>query len=163
MKISAERGNKHAKAIVKSNIESIQQYLEKVLEFTSINLQAEANRICSTALGKYYTGEIGKNIRDIIEQQIENVITLLEKESINNGQLNGLIPTTLKNLAFLISKDKKALEIVNEINEMNLFHDFGKIVEKINCFEIKIIDQIFKYLILLNIQRRIERRQFLKK
>ncbi|MHA1727016.1 MAG: hypothetical protein ACTSYC_05600 [Promethearchaeota archaeon] len=163
MKISADKGNKYAKAITNANIESIKQYLEKILEFISINLQAEANRICSTTLGKYYTGEIGKNIREIIEQQVENLIMLIENESMNNGQLNDLIPTTLKNLALLISKDKKALEIVNEINEMNLFYDFGKVVEKINCFEIKTIDQIFKYLILLNIQRRIERRKFLPK
>ncbi len=161
MRISAEKGNKFAKDIEKDNIDGAIVYLDKVLEFISINLQAEANRCSSTMLGQLNTGEIGRNIKEIIDQQLDKILSFIEQESQHYEQVNDLIPNTLKDLAFLISKDTKLFNVLHELMEMNLFHDFGRIVGKVCSFEIKDVDKIFKYLILLNLSRRIERRKFL--
>lgn len=161
LKISSDKGNKYASEIRKTNLEGFKQYMDKVLEFISINLQAEANRVTSTTLGQLNTCEIGRNIKEIIEEHMDRAITFLYSEAKEDNDLNDFIPSLLKELAISISKDEELLNIVNDINEMNLYHDFGNIVTKIYSYDIKSMDKVFKYLVLVNIQRRIERRKFL--
>ncbi len=164
MNISAEKGNKYAKDINLSNrTEKIKEFLNNILELISFNLQAEFNRISSSQLGQFNTKEIGKNIREIIEKQLEKMIFLIEKERGTYPQIEEYIPNKLKKLYFELIKDEKIKIIVEELFEMNLFHDFGQITDRLNNLDVATIDLILRYLTIINIIRRISRREILKR
>ena len=164
MNISAEKGNKYAKDINLSNrIEKIMEILNNLVEFISINLQAEFNRISSSHLGQLNTKEIGKNIREIIEKQLEKIIFLIQKERGTYPQIEQYIPNKLKKLYSKLLKDEKTKIIVEEVFEMNLFHDFGQITVRLNNLDVATIDLILRYLTIINIIRRISRREILKR
>ena len=69
LEISSKKGNTNAdQAILKEKNEKIESFLNKYIEFLSVNLQAEFNRISCTPLGQLKTNEVGTKIKDIIEE-----------------------------------------------------------------------------------------------
>ena len=159
MEISSKKGNKNADdAILKEKNEQINSFLNKYIEFLSINLQAEFNRINCSPLGQLKTNEIGSKIKDIIEEHISRVIFLIEREESSISFVKEYFSVNLRRYYTKIVENDKAVKVLKEIFEMNLLHDFGQIVDRLCNFEIHTIDSFLKYLILLNIHRRLSRR-----
>jgi len=164
MKISADKGNIYAKdAAFQNYSEKVYEVLNKIVEFISVNLQAEYNRISCSSLSQINTCEIGKNIKDMIEKQLMRAIYLIEKERQTHPQVEEFIPNMLKDIYLKLLESDKTNKITEEIFEMNLFHDFGVISDHLRNLDTHDIDYLFKYLSLLNLQRRISRREIIKK
>ncbi len=159
MEISSKKGNKNADdAILNEKNEQIKSFLNKYIEFLSINLQAEFNRISCSPLGQLKTNEIGSKIKDIIEEHISRVIFLIEREESSISFVKEYFSVNLNKFYNKIVENDKAEKVLKEIFEMNLLHDFVQIVDRLCNFEIHTIDSFLKYLILLNIHRRLSRR-----
>ena len=164
MEISSKKGNKDADdAIIKEKNEKIKSFLDKYIEFLSVNLQAEFNRITCSPLDQLKTNEIGSKIKDIIEEHIARVLFLIEREESSISVVKEYFSTNLQNYYSRISGDENAKNALQEIFEMNLLHDFGQIVDRLCNFEVEIIDFFLKYLIVLNIHRRLSRRGIIPK
>jgi len=163
LKISAEKGNKYAKDVALQNLlDKVKEVLNEILEFISINLQAEYNRISSSPLGQISTEQIGKNIKEMTEKQFEKVMYLIEKQKVACSDIDDCIPNLLKELYSKLHETEKIKKTAEELFEMNLFHDFVTITDRIRHLDTQNIDRIFKYLSLLHLQRRISRRDILK-
>jgi len=159
MEISSKKGNKNADdAILNEKNEQIKSFLNKYIEFLSINLQAEFNRISCSPLGQLKTNEIGSKIKNIIEEHISRVIFLIEREESSISFVKEYFSVNLNKFYNKIVENDKAEKVLKEIFEMNLLHDFVQIVDRLCNFEIHTIDSFLKYLILLNIHRRLSRR-----
>ncbi len=55
-----------------------------------------------------------------------------------------------------ISKRKKILQILMGIIEMNILHNLNKIAYRLSNIEVNFVDSLLKYLIYVNIRRRID-------
>lgn len=164
MKISADKGNRYAKDIALQNYSGkIYEVLDNIVEFLSVNLQAEYNRISSSPLSQLSTYEIGKNIKDVIEKQFERAIYLIEKEREKHPEVEEFIPNMLKNIYLKLLENDTTKRIAEEAFDMNLLCDFGPITDRLRSLDVHNVDYLFKYLSLLNIQRRISRREVLNK
>jgi len=164
LKISAKKGSKFAEtAIQNERYVKIQNYLNRIVEFISVNLQAEFSRIVScSALGQLSTHDIGNNIKDIIEEHIGKAIFLIEKEQESHpGLINNLIPDMLIKLNTKINENENTKDVLNQIFELNLFHDFGNLTSKLCDFDTKGVDLLLRYLVVLHIQRRLTRREIM--
>ncbi|MFX1259938.1 MAG: hypothetical protein ACFFAN_18975 [Promethearchaeota archaeon] len=162
LKISAEKGNKFAKdASIKNHNLKIKDFLNNIFEFISINLQAECNRISSSPLAQLNTIKVGKSIKNMVEEQINRAIFIIEREKRTHPNLNNFVQNMISQINSKILENEKATQVYKKIFEMNLFHDFGRIVGHFRNLNVKIADLLFKYLILLNVQRRIARRAIL--
>ena len=139
----------------------IELFLNKYIEFLSVNLQAEFNRISCSPLGKLKTNEIGTKIKDIIEEHIARVIFLVERENESLPFVKEYFSQNLRKFYEKINTEYKAEKALQEIFEMNLIHDFGQIVDRLCQFELQTIDLFLKYLILINLHRRLQRRNLL--
>lgn len=159
LEISSKKGNKIAdSAILNNRNEKIASFLNKYLEFISVNLQAEFNRISCSALGQIKTNDIGTKIKDIIEEHIARVIYLTEKEQSSAAFFKEYFSSNLQKYYNRIIEKNNSKSILEEIFEMNLLHDFEQIVNRLCNQEVEVIDSFLKYLTLLNIQRRLSRR-----
>ncbi len=159
MEISSENGNKYADIVIKGNrIEQIKLFLDKYIEFVSVNLQAELNRISCSTLGQLKTRDIGNKIKGIIEEHISRVIFMIEREKESVTFVKDYFTANLNQLYSKINEDYKAGKALQGVMEMNLLNDFDQIVVRLCDFEVNIIDRVLKYLTLINIQRRINRR-----
>ena len=162
LEISSKKGNINAdQAILKDKNTKIELFLNKYLEFLSVNLQAEFNRISCSPLGKLKTNEIGSKINDIIEEHIARVIYLVERETDSIPFIKDYFSLNLRKLYEKINEDYKAEKALKDIFELNLIHDFGQIVDHLCHFEVQTIDLFLKYLILINLHRRLQRRNLL--
>ena len=159
LEISSKKGNKIANnSILKNRNEKIATFLNKYIEFISINLQAEFNRIFCSSLGQLKTNEIGTKIKDIIEEHIARVIYLTEKEQSSIEFFKEYFSSNLQKYYNRIIKNNGSKTILKEISEMNLLHDFEQIANRLCNEDVEVIDSFLKYLTLLNIQRRLSRR-----
>lgn len=159
LEISSKKGNTNAdQAILKDKNEKIESFLNKYIEFLSVNLQAEFNRISCSPLGQLKTNEIGTKIKDIIEEHIARVRFLIEREKESIPFVKEYFSVNLRKYYEKISEEYKAEKALQEIFEMNLLHDFGQIVYRLCQFEVQTIDRFLKYLILINLHRRLQRR-----
>ena len=160
MEISSKKGNTAAdNAILKDKNEKIELFLNKYIEFISVTLQAEFNRISCSPLGQLKTNEIGTKIKDIIEEHFARVIFLIEREKESRLFIKEYFSANLRNLYNKIIEDNyNAEKALQEIFEMNLINDFRHIVDELCNFNVETIDRFLRYLILINIQRRIQRR-----
>ncbi len=159
MEISSEKGNKYADRAIKENrIEQIKLFLDKYIEFVSVNLQAELNRISCSTLCQLKTRDIGNKIKGIIEEHISRVIFMIEREKESVTFVKDYFTANLNQLYTKINEDYKAGKVLQEVMEMNLLNDFDQIVDRLCDFEVDIIDLVLKYLTFINIQRRINRR-----
>jgi len=164
MGISSEKGNKFAnEAILKNKHDKIASFLNKYIEFIAINLTAEFNRISCSPLGQLKTREIGNKLQKIIEEHIQRVIILVERENESIDFIQNYFNSNIAKLYQKISKDSTGKRTLNDLFEMNLLHDFGKIVDHVCNFNIEQVDLILRYLVFLNILRRISRRDFIPK
>ena len=166
MKISAKKGSKYAdQAIQNQKAEKIKEYLLRIIEFLSVNLQAEYNRIIScSALGQLSTQDIGNNLKDIIEEHIDKAIYLIEKERDSDPEkIGNIVPNILIQLNTKINEKENTKKALIRIFELNLLHDFGNIVDSLCEFDVHNVDLLLRYLVVLNIQRRMSRRQFLNR
>jgi hypothetical protein len=166
MEISKEKGNKYADdAILHGQNRNIKIFLDKYIEFISVNLQAEFNRISCSALGQLKTREIGNKLNQIIEEHISRIIFLVEREqkSKSNEFINDYFLYNLNQLYLKIIEDKNVEIALKDIFGLNLLHDFAQIVDRLSGFNVNQIDRILKFLSLLSIQRRIERRETIQK
>ena len=162
MEISSKKGNTAAdNAILKDKNEKIESFLNKYIEFLSVNLQAEFNRISCSPLGQIKTNEIGTKIKDIIEEHIARVIFLIERENESVSFVKVYFSVNLRKYYEKIIEEYKAEKALHEIFELNLLHDFGQIVDRLCHFEVQTIDLFLKYLILINLHRRLQRRGIL--
>ncbi len=158
LKISADKGSKYAKDVATKEVE---EKLNKITDFISITLQAEFNRISTSSLGKINTYEIGKNIKNLIEEEINRAISLIEKGKSLNPNFEEYVTKVLKQLYLKINEDENTEKILVDVFEKNLFHDFGQITNHLSNLNLNIVDRLLKYLVLLNIQRRMNRREFI--
>ncbi len=162
LELSAKKGNKYAAEARKANrVQKIKAYINKVIEFISVNLQAEYNRILGTPLGKIHTHEIGCSIMEIIEDKLERAIFLIEKVKSSYPELDNYIPSMVIRLNSKIINNEKAKEILKHIFELHLFHDFDRVAEFFYDIDVHTIDLLLKYLVLINLQRRLARRKML--
>ncbi|TFG06091.1 MAG: hypothetical protein EU539_08605 [Promethearchaeota archaeon] len=162
--ISQKKGNKFAeKAIADEKNKKIEMFLDKYIEFISVNLQAEFNRILCSPLGQLKTQYIGNKLKEIIEEHIARVIYLAERENKSNPFVKDYFEENMKNLNDNISKNYEAEKALRDIYEVNLLNDFKKIVDILCNFEIQIVDPILRFLILLHIQRRLKFRGIIPK
>lgn len=164
LEISSKKGNQIAhRAILDQKNEKIASFLTKYIEFISVNLQAEFNRISCSTLGQLKTNEIGNKIKDIIEEHIARVLYLIEKEKSSISFVKEYFSKNLERYYYRIIKNDNSKNILNEILEMNLLHDFEQIVDRLCEQDVNVIDSFLKYLTLLNIQRRLLRRSIISK
>ena len=162
MKISAEKGSLYADNARKNNrIEKIKEYIKKIVEFISVNLQAEFNRISCSSLGQINTQNIGNSLKKIIEEHIKKAIFLIEKERTTHPNISNVIPDMLIQLNSKINEDQKTKQILKDVFDLNLFHDFGNIIEFFCDLDVQLVDRLLRYLVVLNIHRRISRREIL--
>ena len=164
LRLTAKKGEKFAERAVQSErYVKIQNYLNKIVEFISVNLQAEFSRIVScSALGQLSTHDIGHNLKNIIEEHIEKAIFLIEKErETDPGLINNIIPDLLIKLNTKINEKENTKNILDHIFDLNLFHDFGNVVSKLCDFDTYNVDLLLRYLVVLHIQRRLARREIM--
>jgi len=162
LEISSKKGNVIAdEAMLKDKNEKIELFLNKYIEFLSVNLQAEFSRISCSPLGQLKTNEIGTKIKDIIEEHIARIIFLIEKEKESTPFVIEYFSANLRKIYEKIIENYKAEKVLKEIFELNLLHDFGQIVDRLCQFEVQTIDFFLKYLILINLHRRLQRRNIL--
>lgn len=86
----------------------------------------------------------------LIKREKESIIFVKEYFSVN-----------LRKFYEKIIEEYQAEKALQEIFELNLIHDFGQIVDCLSHFEVQTIDFFLKYLILINIYRRVQRRNIL--
>ena len=109
LEISSKKGNTIAdQAILKDKNEKIELFLNKYIEFLSVNLQAEFNRISCSPLGQLKTNEIGTKNKDIIEEHISRVIFLIERETESNLFVKEYFSVNLRNFYQKINEEYKA-------------------------------------------------------
>jgi len=60
-----------------------------------------------------------------------------------------------------INEDNKTKQILKDVFDLNLFHDFGNIIEFFCDLDVQLVDRLLRYLVVLNIHRRISRREIL--
>lgn len=160
--ISSKKGNTNAdQAILKDKNEKIESFLNKYIEFLSVNLQAEFNRISCSPLGQLKTIEVGTKIKDIIEEHIARVIFLIDREKESIPFVKEYFSVNLRKYYEKIIEEYKAEKALQEIFDLNLLHDYGQIVDRLCQFEVQTIDLFLKYLILINLHRRLQRRGIL--
>ncbi|MBD3342479.1 MAG: hypothetical protein GF353_25490 [Candidatus Lokiarchaeota archaeon] len=160
MKISAEKGNKYADSAL---IKDKEELIKKIIEYISVNLQAEFHRISSSSLTKLNTHEIGKSIKDIIEDYLLKAILIIEEDKQSGELLRCKLTDMLENINSIIQKDVITSEALHRVSQSNLIHDFGQIVDQISNLDVQGVDRILRYLVLLNISRRLDRRCVLPK
>jgi len=163
MKISSEKGNKFANGVIEQNTnDKVKSFLDENIEFISVNLQAEFNRITCTPLGQLKTREIGNKIKEIIEDHSKRIIYFIERENERDKNLGSFIKNyfaiTLNNLYNKIINTNLVKKELVKVQEMNLLLDFSKIIDIVCDFDVNTVDRIFKYLIIVNLHRRIVRR-----
>ena len=125
LEISSKKGNTNAdQAILKDKNEKIELFLNKYIEFLSINLQAEFNRISCSPLGQLITNEVGTKIKDIIEEHIARVIFLIEREKESIPFVKEYFSVNLRKFYEKIIEEYKAEKALQEIFDLNLLHDF---------------------------------------
>lgn len=126
------------------------------LESLSMSLQMQFSRIQSTSLHKIKTHEIGREIKKIVHNGMDELITLyLKNEEFYDSQLTKLMEKIKNEMRYEVRIQAQ------KIQELNLIHDFEKIAYELNSLEYSDIIRVLKGMLIITIHRRAERRHFL--
>lgn len=132
------------------------QKLDLQIESLSMSLQMEFSRIQGSNLHQIKSYSIGNHIRDIVEDGINDIIhTINAKPHVFKSYLEDLYQNTQKFLS------EGAYQVFCEVQQLNLTYNFNQIVWKIKDFDYQTIIRILKCLIIENVLRRFNRRQFM--
>jgi len=163
MKISAGHGSKDAQSAIEQHKDKNKEVLKSLIEFLAISLQAELERVSSFMLGQLQTKEIGLQLNNLIEHNINKILYLIDIEKEFGPYLEAFLSEMMNYFESKININDKTKWILQQISELNLILDFTQIADNLKCLELIEKDRILTYLVMLNVRRRSSRRQFLTK
>ena len=163
MKISAGHGSKDAQSAIEQHKDKNKEVLKSLIEFLAISLQAELERVSSFMLGQLQTKEIGLQLNNLIEHNINKILYLIDIEKEFGPYLEDFLSEMMNYFESKININDKTKWILQQISELNLILDFTQIADNLKCLELIEKDRILTYLVMLNVRRRSSRRQFLTK
>lgn len=151
--IRASKGDQAAKQYILSK--RIQAFDLK-LEALSMSLQMQFNRLLSSNLHKLQSNSIGKEIHQIVENGLKELISIyLKDECFYKFEMHNLFEQ-IKSMMSV-----QAINVSKGIQNYNISHDFDNIVFQLKEFDYKNIICVLKCLLIINVNRRAKRRQFL--
>ncbi|MBN1214834.1 MAG: hypothetical protein JXA99_05260 [Candidatus Lokiarchaeota archaeon] len=125
--------------------------LDEYIEFIFINLKIEFNQS--------NTDEINSQIKLIIEEYFNKLLYLFEIEKGKNIFLDEYFIKRIRNKKQELDKNNTIKKNLEQISDLNLIYDFGKLVSTIKESNIDSneLDNILTYLIMLEINRKKEK------
>jgi len=163
MKISARQGNKDAQNAIEQHKSKNKEILKNLIEFLVMTLQAESERVSCFMLGQLQTKEIGDQLNSLIEHNINKILYLIDIERENGSYLEDFLSEMMNYYESKIKINEQTKWIFKQIFELNLVLDFAQIADNLKCLELIEKDRVLTYLVMLNVNRRMSRRQFLTK
>ncbi|MCF2139790.1 MAG: hypothetical protein K9W44_07035 [Candidatus Lokiarchaeota archaeon] len=130
--------------------------LDLQIESLSMTLQMEFNRIQGSSLHQLQTNSVGNQIRDIIEDGINDIINVVNK---NPRVFKAYLNYLYDDIQTHFSEDIN--QVFYEVQQLHLTYNFNQIVWKIKDFDYQTIIRILKCMLIANVLRRYNRRKFI--
>ncbi len=159
LKVRANIGDKMAQNYFVEQIQKDIQKSDKLglkIDTLSMSLQMEFSRIQGTMLHKLKTKTTGKSLKDIIINGLDAILDIYGQEEFYKDYLIEQLSELIENVS------SKAIKAYLSIKDLNLVHNYNRIVGVIQDLEYQNVIRILKVLIISSTIRRYERRNFIK-
>ena len=151
--LRAKKGDEIAQTCVDNT--KIQDFDLRV-ETLSMSLQMQFSRLQNSNLQKWQSREIGKEIKRIVNDGIQELInTYLDQEDFFRNEMHNLF-TKIKT-----DMSEKAKNAASDMKNLNIVLDFEKIAFELKDLQYADVVRVLKTLIIVNVYRRAKRSQFL--
>lgn len=144
------------KQLADKQLAELREILDLEVESLSMSLQMQFSRTQGSALTQMHSKHIGNQIKDIIEEGTNKLVTEL------SGHPKKILPILDQILQKSFGElPKSAQDVYPFVQSLNLSHDFSKIIYQIQSFSYQDIIRTLKCLVIASVFRRYKRRMFL--